>query len=278
MGRSHVLSGWCAGAVAAHGIGLPPAGVVAFGVTAAGASALNDLDHPSSSATRVLGPVSWALSRAVRGYARLVYVTTRGPGDPRSRSAHRGATHSLPLLAVPILVLLGLPELAWGAVAGVAWIAGWPADTGRVWAGPVAVACVVGFCLVLVADRLGGRYLAVAGLAVVLYSGGTATINEPGQVTALAPWLAAAVGVGTVTHVLGDWVTESGLYALAPLYRRDRGTAREKRWVRIALPKSVAFRTGGWFERRVVFWLLLVPWAVLAVPGVWPVALAGVAR
>ncbi|MGH3933297.1 MAG: hypothetical protein ACRDTF_25350, partial [Pseudonocardiaceae bacterium] len=77
--------------------------------------------------------------------------------------------------------------------------------------------------------------------------------------------------IGTVTHVLGDLVTEAGLYAFAPLYRVRVGTDQERRWVRVALPKWLAFKTNGWFEQGVVFPALTVC-AVLLVPGVWPVA------
>lgn len=273
MGRSHVASGWCSGALAGHLIGLPPAGVVGFGCVTAGASALNDLDHDDSSASRVLGPVSGLLAEMVQAYARWVYRMTKGPGDPRRKGAHRGATHSLPLLLLPCAVLAVLPWLASGAGRSVAAVAGGDAALVAHWAGPAAVGAVIVFCVLVAADRLGSRVLLGAGFAAVGLSVGQDGVGQDWAVglVSVAPWVALAVLIGMVTHVLGDLVTEAGLYAFAPLYRVHVGTDRERRWVRVALPTWLAFKTNGWFEQGVVFPALVVC-AVLLVPGVWPVA------
>lgn len=292
MGRSHVASGWCTGALVGYMIGLPPAGVVGFGCVTAGASALNDLDHDDSSASRVLGRVSALLADLVQAYARWVYRVTRGPGDPRRKGAHRGATHSLPLLLLPCAALAVLPWLGSVLTRSVAAVAGWDGEPVAYWVGPVAVGAVIVFCVLVAADRLGSRVLvgaafAAVGLSVGQGQGqgsvgqgsvGQGSVGQGGVVqdwaaglVAVAPWVALAVLVGTVTHVLGDLVTESGLYAFAPLYRVQVGTDRERRWVRVALPKWLAFKTNGWFEQRVVFPALAVC-AVLLIPGVWPLA------
>ncbi len=253
LGRSHILSGWCTGALTATAIGLPPVGIVAFGCVTAGASALNDLDHDDACASRVLGPVSRALAELVQAYARLLYRLTRGPGDPRRRGAHRGATHSIPLLLPPCGVLAVLPQVL--PAVWAAWLVG----------------VVIGFCLLLVADRLGSRVLAGAVVTVVLGGGVSLDADPVAALVVVAPWVALAVLTGTVTHVLGDLVTESGLYAFAPLYHRGEGE-RRKHWVRIALPKWLAFKTSGWFELGIVFPALVVC-GVLLVPGVWSVVI-----
>jgi membrane-bound metal-dependent hydrolase YbcI (DUF457 family) len=272
MGRSHVVSGWCTGALAGQLIGLPPAGVVGFGCVTAGASALNDLDHDDSSASRVLGRVSGLLADAVQAYARWVYRITRGPGDPRLRGAHRGATHALPLLPLPCVVLAVLPWIGSGIGRAVASAAGSDGALAARWTGPVAVAAVIVFCVLVAVDRLGSRVLvavafAAAGLGVGQDGAGQ---DLAAGLVAVAPWVALAVLIGTVTHVLGDLITEAGLYAFAPLYRVAVGTDRERRWVRVALPKWLAFKTNGWFEQGVVF-PVLVGCGLLLVPGVWPV-------
>ncbi len=277
MGRSHVASGWCSGALAGYLIGLPPAGVVGFGCVTAGASALNDLDHDDSSASRVLGPVSALLAELVQAYARWVYRVTRGPGDPRRKGAHRGATHSLPLLPVPCAALAALPWLMSGLGRWLSAVVGW--DEGIVyWIAPVSVAAVIVFCVLVAADRLGRRMLVGAGFAAGGLMAGQGGMSQDGVLSAwaaglvsVAPWVALAVLIGTVTHVLGDLVTEAGLYAFAPLYRVRVGTDQERRWVRVALPKWLAFKTNGWFEQGVVFPVLTVC-AVLLVPGMWPLA------
>ncbi|MGQ0778369.1 MAG: metal-dependent hydrolase [Pseudonocardiales bacterium] len=273
MGRSHVASGWCSGALFGYLIGLPPAGVVGFGCVTAGASALNDLDHDDSSASRLLGPVSALLADGVQAYARWVYRVTRGPGDPRRKGAHRGATHSLPLLPLPCVALAVLPWLVSGLARSVAAVAGWDGELVAYWAGPAAVAAVIVFCVLVAADRLGNRVLVGAGFAAVGLSVGQDGVSQDwaAGLVSVAPWVALAVLIGTVTHILGDLVTEAGLYAFAPLYRVQIGTDKERRWVRVALPKWLAFKTNGWFEQGVVFPVLAVC-AVLLVPGVWPVA------
>lgn len=247
---------------------MPPAAVIGFGCVGAGAAALNDLDHDHSSATRVLGPVSRLLAEMVQSYARWIYRCTRGPGDPRHRGAHRGATHSLPLLVLPCMVLAVLPWIASGIAGTVASLIGWDGELVAHWAGPVAVGAVIGFCLLVAADRLGSRFLIAAGVVAGMACSWQFGIGDPAQaLVSMAPWVALAVLVGTVTHVVGDLVTEYGLYALAPLYRVDVGTPRERRWVRMALPKWLAFKTGQWFENGVVFPLLVVV-GVLVTPGV----------
>jgi membrane-bound metal-dependent hydrolase YbcI (DUF457 family) len=270
MGRSHVASGWLTGVLAGSALSLPPAAVVGFACVGAGAAALNDLDHDHSSATRVLGPVSRTLAEWVQSYARWIYRKTRGPGDPKHRGAHRGATHSLPLLVLPCAVLAVLPWIVSGTGAAVVSLAGGDAELVSRWSGPIAVAMVIGFCLLVAVDRLGSRFLVAAALAAGLAGSWQWEIGDPAQaLVTVAPWVALAVLVGTSTHVLGDLVTECGLCALAPIYRLNINTPQERRWVRLALPKWLAFKTGQWFEQGVVFPLLVVA-AVLVTPGVWP--------
>lgn len=248
---------------------IPTVGAIGFATVAAGAAALNDLDHDDAAATRVLGPLSRILAEVVQAYARLLYRLTRGPGDPEKRGAHRGATHSIPLLLIPCGLLAVLPWIASKMSGSVAELAGWDTGSAERWTGPVAVGVVIGFCLLVAADRLGSRFLAGAALLAVLFGALKLDVGDPAHALAsVAPWVALAVLVGTVTHVLGDWITECGLYALAPLYRIGKGEERQH-WVRLALPKWAAFKTGGWFEHGVVFPLLIL--AGLAVtPGVWP--------
>lgn len=274
-GRSHVLSGWVTGALVGSVLPIAPGhavlgatgGVLAFAAVAAGAAAFNDLDHDDAAASRVLGPVSRLLAETVQLYARGIYRLTRGPGDPVKRGAHRGATHAVPLLVAPCAAIAALPWVASGVAGSVAEVAGWDVAAARLWAGPVAVAAVIAFALLLVADRLGSRFLAAVGVLGVV-GGGTVMAGDPaGALVAVAPWVALAVLVGTATHVVGDAVTECGGPWLAPLYTRDGA-----RWVRIALPKWVAFRTGARFERLFVFPALALA-AVAVTPVVGPTVL-----
>lgn len=260
MGREHVFSGAWTGAKTAYVLNelpmvtLTPGAMVAFALVSAGAAALNDLDHPQSSASRVLGPVSGLLSDLVQAYARAMYLVTRGPGDPRSRGAHRGATHAIPMLPLPCGVMAVLPHLA-----------------SRVypWAGAIMVGAIVGLCVIVAADRMGSRLVAVGLIVAVTGLGVSAGSDLGAALVSAAPWVALAVLVGTITHVLGDLITEYGVPVWAPLHRTNPGTSRERRWVRVQLPSWLAFKTGGWFERIVMF-PLLVWLAVTAMPRVWP--------
>lgn len=198
LGRSHVLSGWCTGMLAGAALPIPTVGAIGFATVAAGAAALNDLDHDDAAATRVLGPLSRILAEAVQAYARLLYRLTRGPGDPEQRGAHRGATHSIPLLLIPCGLLAVLPWIASKVGSSVAELAGWDTVAAERWAGPVAVGVVIGFCLLVAADRLGSRFLAGAALLAVLFGALKLDVGDPAHALAsVAPWVALAVLVGT---------------------------------------------------------------------------------
>lgn len=98
MGATHGVSGAVTGLglVAAAIVPPPPVhlvpAIVALGYVAA---YLSDLDHPNATATRVLGPVGWALCAAIRNLSVLC-------GMP----AHRGLSHWAPY------------AVAWGVLVG----------------------------------------------------------------------------------------------------------------------------------------------------------------
>jgi membrane-bound metal-dependent hydrolase YbcI (DUF457 family) len=84
MGRTHAASGGLAFAASAPllsglGVDLSPVGLAVGVVAAAGAALLPDLDHPSSTVARSLGPLSGALARVVAAIS----------------GGHRQGTHSL---------------------------------------------------------------------------------------------------------------------------------------------------------------------------------------
>jgi hypothetical protein len=290
---SHGLCTWTA-----YALGLPDVAVLAFGVVGGGAGAANDLDHPSAAASRVLGSGSRSLHSGVVGFSEVVYDATRGPGDPEDRGQHRMATH-----AIPVLVLLGLPLLL---VAP--YVAGWVGRliarqegaseaVASLWFEAGTVALLVAFCLLLVIDRLGWRVLWPVGLSLTLIHAwgyvltflglvpvGAGRFQVPltgehwagvlagwgHQMVAFAPWIAVAALVGMLGHCVADFLTEYGLCILAPFYVKHRGTEDEERWVRIQLPKAIAIKTGHFFERTVVGFVLQVH-SVLVMPGVWQV-------
>ncbi|MEV4262100.1 metal-dependent hydrolase [Kribbella sp. NPDC049584] len=249
MGRSHALSGWCAGLAVAPLVGLTSvAEVVPFAAATAGYALLPDLDHPGASASRLLGPVTELVSRAVRAFSGVLYNLTKGPRDEQGTGKHRHATHTL-----AAAVLLGFLAANLG-------------DRGK-W----AVLAVAVTALVLAADAVGDwiilAVLAAAGWSVF----GTADPLTPLPGTAAADavqaglaqigsWIGVAVAVGMFVHCLGDSLTRSGCPWLWPL------PIRGETWYELRLPRPLRFSTDSWVERLIVAPILLVA-GVLLLPG-----------
>jgi membrane-bound metal-dependent hydrolase YbcI (DUF457 family) len=249
MGRSHALSGWCAGLAVAPLVGLTSvAEVVPFAAATAGYALLPDLDHPGASASRLLGPVTRLVSGAVRAFSGVLYKLTKGPRDEEGTGKHRHATHTL-----AAAVLLGFLAASLG-------------DRGK-WA--VLAVAVTG--LVLAADALGDwiviAVLAAAGWSVVGVgpASGAADAVQAG-LTQIGGWIGAAVAVGMFVHCLGDSLTRSGCPWLWPL------PIRGETWYELRLPKPLRFSTGHWFEHVVIVPVLTVG-GVLLLPGAFQIVL-----
>ncbi|WP_199431460.1 metal-dependent hydrolase [Qaidamihabitans albus] len=241
MGRTHALTGWCAGLGLAPVVGIgSPAQALVFAATTAGFALLPDLDHPGARASKLLGPltgvVSWLLRKASSG----LYAVTKGPRDERHSGTHRHLSHTVLFAAA-----LGGATAA-GTAAGGPWV----------------VAGVVLFGLLLAEDALGDWLLPVAGGAVVWWVHENSP-NALGQLDAVSGLLGIAVAAGCVTHCLGDALTESGCPFLFPL------PIAGETWYELRPPGWLRFRTGKGVENRLVFPVCTVV-AVLLVPGVWP--------
>jgi membrane-bound metal-dependent hydrolase YbcI (DUF457 family) len=99
MGRTHATHGACAGLALGAAWGTPPAWTLAMGGVGWVGALLPDLDTPSSTASRALGPVTGLVSWCVRGASRLAYATTKGPADEPGTGTHRHLMHSLVMAA-----------------------------------------------------------------------------------------------------------------------------------------------------------------------------------
>jgi membrane-bound metal-dependent hydrolase YbcI (DUF457 family) len=241
MARAHVLTGLLAGCGIVALVPSAPAPVRVLAVaTAGGAALLADLDTPSSTAARSLGPVTRLLARGIGLACLAVYHATRTEADPASRQdGHRLATHTVPgcLLAASLAAAACLLH-------------------------PAAGAAVLG----LLGGLLGlGLRLAAAGLAVGTGALGWWTLTtHPGW----WPLVAAAVLAGTLAHLAGDALTPAGLPLAWPLVTRGR------RWHPVTAP--VTFPAGGAEEALLVTPALLVATVAAggAVAGVWPLLAA----
>ncbi|PRX50359.1 LexA-binding, inner membrane-associated putative hydrolase [Prauserella shujinwangii] len=245
MGRTHALTGWCAGLALAPAVGIASLSqAVVFAATTAGFALLPDLDHPGARASKLLGPVTGALSWLLRKASSGLYAVTKGPRDERHSGTHRHLSHTV----------------LFAAALGGATAAGTAAG------GPWAVAAVVLFGLLLAEDALGDWLLPLGGAAVVWW----VYQNSPGalaELDAVSGLLGIAVAAGCVTHCLGDALTESGCPFLFPL------PIAGETWYELRPPSWLRFRTGKGVENGLVFPVFTVLGVVL-VPGVWPALVA----
>lgn len=262
MGRTHALTGWAAASLAFPLLSVTDLRlVVAVPLAAAGATLLPDLDSPSSTMSRSLGPVSGVLSRAVRWCSARVWAATAtryDRRDPRSDIGHRHLTHT-----VPACVVFGV--VAWLAVVGVGAGLGRvvPQVPGQV-LGAVAAGLVCGALAVPAA-----RYVlqAVPGVGFRDASRGAPVVGV--VVAVLAGWgqvppvvVGVVVGVGALVGVLGDWFTPHGVPLLWPVvFQGKRWWMHRFVWTfatdEDSRAEKVVRRACGF--AGVASWVLLVP-------------------
>ncbi|WP_342769736.1 metal-dependent hydrolase [Prauserella muralis] len=256
MGRTHALTGALAGLLVGRLIGLDTqaaqqpgpswAALGPFAAVTAGYALLPDLDHPSSSGTRLLGPLTGWLSRGLRAASRWVYERTKGPADEPG-GQHRHLTHTL-VFAAALGGLCAATTTAWGPWAVAAWLT---------------------LGLLLAADRLGPAVLLAYGVGAGLSLPLTSRGQPDGQAVlamldASSGWLGLAVALGCLVHCLGDALTESGCPLLWPFL-----PIRGETWYEIRPPRWLRFRTGQRFEQLVMFPAVALG-CVAAIPGLLP--------
>jgi membrane-bound metal-dependent hydrolase YbcI (DUF457 family) len=226
MGTSHAATGLLAGAAVGSVLGSHAVDPVVCAAVGAGAALLPDLDEPGSTVGRSLGLVTTGAARALRAASRAVYEATATEVDLRAGKdgGHRHLTHTL-----PAVLLFG--AAAWGLSA----------------AGPLGVGVVVfamaalGLGAVGRAVGLGVRARQATAGAAVLAAAAAVLADGGGPVV-----VGATVGLGALVHVLGDWLTRSGVPLAWPF------TVRGKRWWMFRSP--VAFHTGRSPVELVVMW------------------------
>lgn len=242
MGRSHAISG-AAGwlgvcAAAAPLVGRPPVVVTTCGaVVAAAAALLPDVDHPQSTVSRSLGPVTGTIARVVSRASDTIRDATCGCCTTRGGDGHRTLTHTA-VFAVAAGVV----------VSAAGWVGGHITAA-------IAVAASIGLASLVVRLRRRTRAavpaLAIAAAAAIAHWGHDVTWW----------WLGLPVGLGVLLHALGDAATHSGAPLLWPL--RVRGC----RWQRVGTPRWARFRTGSPVETVVAGLMaaggLTAGWALL---------------
>lgn len=239
MGRTHALTGWCAGLALAPVVGAGTVHqAVVFAATTAGFALLPDLDHPGARASKLLGWFTGAISWLLRRVSAALYALTKGPRDEKVTGKHRHLSHT-------VLFAVGLGFLtSWGTAEG----------------GPWAVFGVVVLGLLLAEGALGDWLLPVSGAAVGWWVW-TAPPDKAAQLAEISGWLGIAVAAGCFVHCLGDALTESGCPFLFPI------PIAGETWYEIRPPKPLRFRTGKKVENRLIFPVFAVA-AVVLIPGV----------
>lgn len=189
MGINHAAMGGSAwilltstAPMALHVNPLPPTGVIAGALVAAGAALLADADHHNASIAHSVpgGQIAAGAVGAMSG-------------------GHRHGTHSLLAL---ILVVLGSIGLGWLTVPGVGDSV-IPIGVG------IATTMIVGFGLKAMKILRGEWFKPFLGGAAVAIM---VMVMAPGE----WQWFPWAVGIGYAIHLLGDFLTVGGLTLLWP--------------------------------------------------------------
>lgn len=251
MATGHAIMGatvWLTGCAAVELLGHQQLGAavqVVGTAVCAGWALAPDLDHPNSTVSNSLGPVSRIISKALARLSVWVHRLTCTRWDAIERDGHRSLTHT-----VVWAVLCGLLTVGAGTVGGP-WVAAVLVFAASVLALRAALPLKVRKWWVRL--RKNGRRRPVrADLIAAVALAAMAYTLTPGD----GWWLGLAVGTGCVVHCLGDAMTESGCPFLWPLPIGRSGSRRT--WYPIGMPGFLRFRVNGAAERVVTFLFVLV--------------------
>lgn len=220
MGTSHAATGVLAGAGVGVLVQVDPFSTVVCALIGGGAALLPDLDEPRSTVGRSLGQVTELTSRKLRDASSRTYRRTATEVEllkPQG-GGHRHLTHTVPAC------------LVFGLVAGVVTLV--PLGAALVVFAMVALGLGTVLRSVKKLGSLKKRKRAAVGVAGFL---GVCTLLVDGYGP---PWwlVGLVVFVGALVHVLGDWLTRSGVPLAWPF------VVNGKRWWMFRSP--VAFHTG----------------------------------
>jgi membrane-bound metal-dependent hydrolase YbcI (DUF457 family) len=238
MARGHALVGLLGGVGYSALLPAAPLPIRALAVVVTGGAALlPDLDHKNATAAKSLGLLTKLIGAGIDRLAVAVFYATRAPGDPVEKNGgHRLLTHT-----VPWCLLIG----------GIAGVLGWVY--------PVSLVAVCGLLVGLLG--LGFRVAGCSLLVIATLVAAVAFTQYPGW-----SWtVSVAVALGGLLHLVGDWLTPSGIPVLFPL------VSAGQRWRMVSAP--VTFRAGDAVETALVTPLLAVG---LLGAVAWETGLAGV--
>lgn len=253
MGRSHAMSAAALSLTAtALSVGpltaTAPAAVIAMytGVFIGGALK-PDLDSNSSTVVKSFGVFGTAMHEVVNTMSLLVYNITRGRADKPRNNGHRTLLHTVAWTLIETALLIAFV----GSLSSI--------DThafdlfGKSYSvGSLIALLITGFFIhvglggmfdFINSKRKGiGTYLSMLGSLVL-----TALIALGLPEGNNYWWLGVAAGLGTLTHLAGDFPTKMGIPAFWPL------KIRGKRWYDVSLPSFMRFKAGGTVEKAILF-------------------------
>lgn len=246
MGKTHAATGALTGAALTAAYtswtaAAPTPGLIVAGVAVGtGAALLPDLDHPESTATHSLGPLTRLLCLITRAVSKAAYKATGTPYDDNEGS-HRTLTHTA-LFALAVGALTAWAASTWqAATALVLWLTT-----------SLALRALAAHLDTSVRQRTLSTLVGVSVLSGAI----TATLMWLENIP--ATYLGVCLGAGMIVHVLGDMITKEQAPLLWPI------KINGKRWWDLGPPRALLITTGddSAIEGS-------IRWGCWAITGIW---------
>ncbi len=265
MGPGHATSGaavWLGGCVTVQACGGHPsfAAVTVGALVCAGAALAPDIDHPNSTVARSVGWPTRTAARGVGLFGAWVHARTKTRWDRVDLDGHRTITHT------------GVWAVASGALVAAAqqWAASWAAGLLVFYVAHLGVRAALPPKWRSRWVRTGFRHPLIrrVRVSIPVLTALVAAVTAYQLTPQTGWWLGLAVAAGSITHCLGDSVTNSACPMLWPIPIGPAG--RRRRWFPVGPPPRFRFSTGDLVERKLVRPLLAVAAGSLAMVLVWP--------
>ena len=229
-------------------------------IIAVGASVMPDLDASRSTSISVLGFVGVSLSKAMRAFSKMVQSTLRTKYDSKDPDPHRGFWHTILAAFLAGLLVFSLTSIK----VQIFEVMGKPVNFSML----VVVFIIFMSIKLLTAALLKNikqkqKKSMLINIVVNILSLGLAiglTIASPsGQDFR---WVAAAITLGWLCHLVGDMMTVAGVPILAPFIK-----VKGKRWWNFRFPLGI--KAGGWVEMSIlnpIFLVIAIICGIMVVP------------
>ena len=221
-----------------------------------GASLMPDLDASTSTSINVLGIIGSNLSTVMRAFSKIIQSTIRSKSDKPSPDPHRGFWHTIlaAFIAGGLVLLLTSFSIPLFEVMGVKFDSSMLFVIFIIY---ISIKLLTASLIKSVVKKYKGNFLAntIINLislliAVILTTSGPEGLDFK--------WVAVAVTLGWLCHLVGDMMTVAGVPILAPFIK-----FKGKRWWMFRFPFGI--KAGGWIEMSILNPLFLIVAIVSAV-------------